>query len=286
MPPRGSSAELETIRERVAGGRGRARCWSSAASRWRCAASTRAAASASCTTCSTWPAATNVVRRRQAQAVQATTELILARRPEVILELRTGATDGGRAIAAELAVWSACRRSPPCAEPHPHPRRRPHRRAGTARRRGHGAHGARAPSGGVPQMKILVSWSSGKDSAWVLHVLRRTGRMSAALLTTINEAADRVAMHGVRRRCSSAGGRRGPAARHRADSVAVPERDLRGAHGGGVPPGGRRRIHARRVRRSVSRGRAAIPGGAARGKRPDADLSALGTARRPSSRAR
>ena len=48
-------------------------------------------------------------------------------------------------------------------------------------------------------MKILVSWSSGKDSAWMLHVLRseRIGT-PAALLTTINEAADRVAMHGVR----------------------------------------------------------------------------------------
>ena len=48
-------------------------------------------------------------------------------------------------------------------------------------------------------MKILVSWSSGKDSAWMLHVLRtELGGTPAALLTTINEAADRVAMHGVR----------------------------------------------------------------------------------------
>jgi uncharacterized protein (TIGR00290 family) len=49
-------------------------------------------------------------------------------------------------------------------------------------------------------MKVLVSWSSGKDSAWMLHVLRQEGRLeAAALLTTINETADRVAMHGVRR---------------------------------------------------------------------------------------
>jgi uncharacterized protein (TIGR00290 family) len=49
-------------------------------------------------------------------------------------------------------------------------------------------------------MKILLSWSSGKDSAWSLHVLQQTypGRV-AALLTTVNAAADRVAMHGVRR---------------------------------------------------------------------------------------
>jgi uncharacterized protein (TIGR00290 family) len=49
-------------------------------------------------------------------------------------------------------------------------------------------------------MRILISWSSGKDSAWMLHVLRQQGlTTSAALLTTVNEAADRVAMHGVRR---------------------------------------------------------------------------------------
>jgi uncharacterized protein (TIGR00290 family) len=48
-------------------------------------------------------------------------------------------------------------------------------------------------------MKTLVSWSSGKDSAWMLHVLRSgTPYTPAALLTTINEAADRVAMHAVR----------------------------------------------------------------------------------------
>jgi uncharacterized protein (TIGR00290 family) len=48
-------------------------------------------------------------------------------------------------------------------------------------------------------MKTLVSWSSGKDSAWMLHVLRtETAFTPAALLTTMNEEADRVAMHGVR----------------------------------------------------------------------------------------
>lgn len=48
-------------------------------------------------------------------------------------------------------------------------------------------------------MKVLLSWSSGKDSAWTLHVLREQGLAPAALLTTLNEAVDRVAMHGVRR---------------------------------------------------------------------------------------
>ena len=49
-------------------------------------------------------------------------------------------------------------------------------------------------------MKILHSWSSGKDSSWALHVLNRQHPGAvAALLTTVNEAMDRVAMHGVRR---------------------------------------------------------------------------------------
>ncbi len=46
---------------------------------------------------------------------------------------------------------------------------------------------------------VLLAWSSGKDSAWALHVLRRRGMEPAALLTTVNQAADRVAMHAVRR---------------------------------------------------------------------------------------
>jgi uncharacterized protein (TIGR00290 family) len=49
-------------------------------------------------------------------------------------------------------------------------------------------------------MKILVSWSTGKDSAWMLHTLMRQHPGAAAgLLTTTNAAFDRVAMHAVRR---------------------------------------------------------------------------------------
>ena len=48
-------------------------------------------------------------------------------------------------------------------------------------------------------MKILVSWSSGKDSAWLLHVLHRDRiGTPAGLLTSMNGKAGRVAMHGVR----------------------------------------------------------------------------------------
>ena len=55
---------------------------------------------------------------------------------------------------------------------------------------------ANRPSG----QKILVSWSTGKDSAWMLHVLNQQHPGAVAgLLTTTNEAFDRVAMHAVRR---------------------------------------------------------------------------------------
>jgi uncharacterized protein (TIGR00290 family) len=47
--------------------------------------------------------------------------------------------------------------------------------------------------------KILLAWSSGKDSAWALHLLRSQGAPVAALLTTLDEVAGRVAMHAVRR---------------------------------------------------------------------------------------
>src|SRR5277367_1042285 len=48
--------------------------------------------------------------------------------------------------------------------------------------------------------RILLSWSSGKDSAWSLHVLRQKREYEVVgLLTTFNEVAGRVAMHAVRR---------------------------------------------------------------------------------------
>lgn len=47
--------------------------------------------------------------------------------------------------------------------------------------------------------RVLLSWSSGKDSAWALHVLRRYPAIEiCGLLTTINAEFDRVAMHGTR----------------------------------------------------------------------------------------
>jgi uncharacterized protein (TIGR00290 family) len=48
--------------------------------------------------------------------------------------------------------------------------------------------------------KVLLSWSSGKDSAWALYLLRQSADVQVvALVTTFNSSADRVAMHAVRR---------------------------------------------------------------------------------------
>jgi len=54
------------------------------------------------------------------------------------------------------------------------------------------------PTNGLP--KALLCWSSGKDSAWTLHMLRQRGEVEVVgLLTTMNEVHDRVAMHAVRK---------------------------------------------------------------------------------------
>ena len=47
--------------------------------------------------------------------------------------------------------------------------------------------------------RALVSWSSGKDSAFALHEVRRAGEIDiVGLLTTVSTAFGRVSMHGVR----------------------------------------------------------------------------------------
>jgi uncharacterized protein (TIGR00290 family) len=51
----------------------------------------------------------------------------------------------------------------------------------------------------MSRRKLWLSWSSGKDSAWSLHLLRQRGEYEVvALLTTLNDGAKRVAMHAVR----------------------------------------------------------------------------------------
>jgi uncharacterized protein (TIGR00290 family) len=47
--------------------------------------------------------------------------------------------------------------------------------------------------------KALISWSSGKDSAFALHEVRRAGAFEiVGALTTVTETFGRVAIHGVR----------------------------------------------------------------------------------------
>lgn len=50
-----------------------------------------------------------------------------------------------------------------------------------------------------PRAKALISWSSGKDSAFALHQVRLAGEFDVVgALTTVTEAFDRVSIHGVR----------------------------------------------------------------------------------------
>lgn len=52
----------------------------------------------------------------------------------------------------------------------------------------------------MSRARVLMSWSSGKDSAWALHQLRQREHVElVGLLCTLNAAHQRVAMHGVRR---------------------------------------------------------------------------------------
>lgn len=53
--------------------------------------------------------------------------------------------------------------------------------------------------------KVLIAWSSGKDSAWALHEIRRAGLVDVvAALTNITDTFGRVSMHGVREEIVSA----------------------------------------------------------------------------------
>src|SRR5204862_2359619 len=74
---------------------------------------------------------------------------------------------------------------------------------------------ARRPAGSVgqlmPKPRALISWSSGKDSAFSLHEVRRAGEFDVVgALTTVTETFERVSIHGVRReilraQCEAAG---------------------------------------------------------------------------------
>lgn len=49
-------------------------------------------------------------------------------------------------------------------------------------------------------MRTIISWSSGKDSAWALHTLRQTAGIEVAgLMTTVDRVSQRVGIHGTPR---------------------------------------------------------------------------------------
>ena len=51
----------------------------------------------------------------------------------------------------------------------------------------------------MSKKRVWLWWSSGKDSAWTLHVLRQDRDVVVeALVTSVNQVAERVAMHAVR----------------------------------------------------------------------------------------
>jgi len=51
----------------------------------------------------------------------------------------------------------------------------------------------------VAKQRVMLSWSSGKDSAWALHTLQQSCEYAiVGIFTTVNVAFQRVAMHGVR----------------------------------------------------------------------------------------
>jgi uncharacterized protein (TIGR00290 family) len=66
-----------------------------------------------------------------------------------------------------------------------------------------------AGMGSTARPRTIVAWSSGKDSAYALHVLRQAGELDiVALFTTLSREDDRVAMHAVRRDLVRAQGER------------------------------------------------------------------------------
>jgi hypothetical protein len=169
---------------------------------------------------------TNVFADVKQQAIQASTEQILARRPDVILETRAvnSAWPSGDQ-QAELNVWNAvgsvrpsattaCSSSSTTASSFP----------GRASSRDDGD-GAGAPSR-TRSNENLLSWSSGKDSAWTLHACGVTARRRRAPDVAERDGGPRVDARRARETSCARRRRRGPAACDDSAAVAVHERDL------------------------------------------------------------
>ena len=134
--------------------------------------------------------------------------MILARRPEVIIELRYGDDQRAYNIERELQPWQtlASRAGRP---------RQAACISSSATSSSSPARGSSTPRAGWLKrfirrmMKTLVSWSSGKDSAWLVHALRQTPNVEiGALLTTVNEIGRSCGDARRPRRASRGTGRR------------------------------------------------------------------------------
>jgi len=72
----------------------------------------------------------------------------------------------------------------------------------------------------MPKPRAWIAWSSGKDGAWALHVVRQGGELEVTgMLCTLTEPYDRVSMHGVRSELVAAQARAAGLRLHR---VAIP----------------------------------------------------------------
>ena len=131
--------------------------------------------------------------------------------------------------------------------------------------------------------KALIAWSSGKDSAWALHEVRRAGDFDiVGALTTVTDTFGRVSMHGVREellraQLEAAGLAADPACAFR---FRARTRSTRRAWRRRWRDAKARRRHACDLRRSVSGGRARLSRAEARRHRHRAGVSAVAAADR------
>ena len=119
---------------------------------------------------------------------------------------RCGERSTARGKAASARRMRRCARS--ARSGIPNRRRRPNAVAGRRQQSGD----PQVPAAVTPSRpKALISWSSGKDSAYALHAVRRAGEFDVVgALTTVTETFGRVSIHGVRQeillaQCEAAG---------------------------------------------------------------------------------
>ena len=131
--------------------------------------------------------------------------------------------------------------------------------------------------------KALIAWSSGKDSAWALHEVRRAGEVEVVgALTTVTDAFGRVSIHGLREELLLRATRRLRVAARRwcGFRIRVRTKSTRREMAAAMAAGQGAGHHPCRVRRSVSAGRPRLSRAAACADRHHAAVSAVAAADR------